>query len=170
MYIIQYSGFCTLFFQTRVLFFPRWGGIQYLAFNNGGYVAFAHSARRIIVGCSGATRRGGVITAKRAPRCRLRRNCLQTFNIGRVGTIAVKARQLAAYENWRSWKRHSDRGSTCNARSSIPSSSPPPLDRSAYIHTLETACVYTRAMCYIYTRVRARRARSREENGGDGEK
>jgi len=89
-------------------------GFQYLAFNNSGYVAFAHSARRIIVGCSGATRRGGVITAKRVPRCRLRRNCLQTFNIGRVGTIAVKARQPAAYENWRSWKRHSDRGSTQN--------------------------------------------------------
>jgi len=53
--------------QTRG-FFPGGEGIQYLAFNNR--CSRSHSRRGASVGCSGAARHGGVITAKR--RCRLR--------------------------------------------------------------------------------------------------
>lgn len=35
-----------------------------------------------------------IITAKRSPRCRLRRNCLQTFNIGRAGASTQGSRKL----------------------------------------------------------------------------
>lgn len=44
----------------------------------------------------------------------------------------------------------------------------PPLWVGAHIYSRNDVYMYTRAMCYIYTRVRARRARSREENGEMG--